>query len=263
MITDQTSSGPPLLEIRDLVKSFGGLRVVDRMTLSVAQGEMVGLIGPNGAGKTTLFNLVAGTLRPEGGTIMLSGRAIHDDPPERRIRHGLGRTFQIPRPFPEMTVLENVLTAVQHQTGEGMLANFLTPRRVAREENASIDKARALLDFVTLDALENEPAGILSGGQRKLLELARILIADPALILLDEPAAGVNPALLDVIADRIVEINGRGVTVLLIEHNMPLVERLCGRALVMAAGQTLAEGRPADLARNREVVEVYLGEARA
>jgi len=240
---------------------FGGMRAVDGMSLELRRGEILGLIGPNGAGKTTMFNLIAGSLRPSAGQILAGGADITREAPERRIGRGIGRTFQIPRPFAEMTVLENVLTGAQHQTGENMLANFLQPGRVSREEHAAVDKAQGLLDFLTLSHLANEPARVLSGGQRKLLELARVLMADPKVILLDEPAAGVNPALLEFIIARILDLNARGTTILLIEHNMDMVARLCGRIIVMAQGKLLREGKPDEVARDPAVIEAYLGVA--
>lgn len=240
-------------------KSFGGLRAVDGMSLSLAPGEMVALIGPNGAGKTTMFNLVAGSLRPTEGRIFVGSTDVTGEGAARRISRGVGRTFQIPRPFAEMSVIENVLVGAQGQTGERMWMNFLAPGRVATEERAAIDKARGLLDFVTLSHLALEPARVLSGGQRKLLELARILMAEPDVLLLDEPAAGVNPALLDLLIDRILALNEAGKTILLIEHNMDMVARLCGRAVVMASGRLLAEGTPAEIAADPAVVDAYLG----
>ena len=255
------SGGQPPIEARELVKRFGGLAAVDGMSLMLRRGELVGLIGPNGAGKTTLFNLIAGSLKPSSGTIAIGGHDVSGRGPETRIALGLGRTFQIPRPFAEMTVLENVLTGGQRQAGERIWMNFLRPGRVAAEEKAAIDKARALLDFVTLSKLERAPARILSGGQRKLLELARILMADPETILLDEPAAGVNPTLLELIIDRILALNAQGKTILLIEHNMQMVARVCGRVIVMATGRLLAEGPPAIVARDPAVISAYLGEA--
>jgi branched-chain amino acid transport system ATP-binding protein len=255
-----TEASSPLLRADRLARSFAGLKAVDGMSISLHAGEMVGLIGPNGAGKTTLFNLLAGALRPDAGTIHLGSSDLTRMGPEKRLQAGLGRTFQIPRPFGEMTVLENVLTAVQNQTGERMLANIFASRRIAREEQQSVERAREILEFLSLSRLADEPARVLSGGQRKLLELARVLITDPKLILLDEPAAGVNPALLDLIIDRIGEINKRGVTILLIEHNMEMIQRLCSRVVVMAQGRLLVEGTPADIARNEQVVGAYLGD---
>jgi branched-chain amino acid transport system ATP-binding protein len=251
----------PFIEARDLVRQFGGMRAVDGVSIALAPGEMVGLIGPNGAGKTTLFNLIAGSLTPTAGEIRLGGVDVSREGPSRRIGRGLGRTFQIPRPFAEMTVLENVLTGAQGQAGETNWMNFLRPGRVAAEEKAAVDKARALLDFLTLSPLALAPARVLSGGQRKLLELARILMADPQAILLDEPAAGVNPALLDLIIDRVRTLNSQGRTILLIEHNMEMVARLCSRVVVMAAGKRLAEGKPAEVARDPAVIRAYLGDA--
>jgi branched-chain amino acid transport system ATP-binding protein len=160
-----------------------------------------------------------------------------------------------------MTVLENVLTGAQNQAGERAALNFLRPGRVAAEERAAVERARELLDFMTLGRLEGEPARVLSGGQRKLLELARVLMADPRAILLDEPAAGVNPSLLELVIDRVGALNARGKAVLLIEHNMDVVARLCGRVVVMAAGRLLAEGTPAEVARDPAVVRAYLGDA--
>jgi branched-chain amino acid transport system ATP-binding protein len=250
-----------LLAARGVVMQFGGMRAVDGMALELRRGEILGLIGPNGAGKTTMFNLIAGSLKPTAGQIIAGGVDVTREPPERRIARGIGRTFQIPRPFAEMTVLENVLTGAQQQAGENILANFLQPARVAAEEGAAMDKARGLLDFLTLSHLAGEPARVLSGGQRKLLELARVLMADPKVILLDEPAAGVNPALLEFIIARIVDLNARGTTILLIEHNMDMVARLCGRIIVMAQGRLLREGKPDEVARDPAVIEAYLGAA--
>jgi branched-chain amino acid transport system ATP-binding protein len=250
----------PVVEARGVTMRFGGLTAVDGMSIALRRGELLGLIGPNGAGKTTLFNLLAGSLKPTEGAIRIADRDVAQEGPERRIARGLARTFQIPRPFAEMTVLENMLTGGQRQGGEQIWMNFLRPGRVAAEEKAAIDKARALLDFVTLSALEHEPARVLSGGQRKLLELARVLMADPDILLLDEPAAGVNPTLLEFIIGRVQALNAGGKSILLIEHNMDMVARLCGRVVVMATGKHLTEGAPAEVARNPAVIEAYLGD---
>jgi branched-chain amino acid transport system ATP-binding protein len=248
-----------VIDARDLVKKFEGHTAVAGMSLKLAAGEMLGLIGPNGAGKTTLFNLIAGSLKPTSGEIWIAGLDVSQENPEQRIGRGVGRTFQIPKPFLEMTVLENVLTGAQGQDGERLFANFLRFGHVRRQEKLAIDKARALLEFVTLSGLEAQPAKVLSGGQRKLLELARILMADPQAILLDEPAAGVNPALLETIMERVIDLNRQGKSILLIEHNMDMVSRLCSRVVAMALGKPLAEGTPAVVAANADVIEAYLG----
>ena len=253
----------PLLSVVDVVKRFGGNVAVGGLSFRMHPGEIVGLIGPNGAGKTTLFDCLAGSQRPTGGTIRLGGRAVEALPAHARVALGLGRTFQIPRPFGTMSTIENVMMGAQGQRGEAMLPNWLTPGRVERQEREIRDRAMALLDFVTLSHLAAEPARVLSGGQRKLLELARVLMAEPRLLLLDEPAAGVNPALLDLIIDRIAAIRSRGIAVLLIEHNMDMVARLCSRVLVMAQGRALAEGPPDVVVRDPAVIEAYLGRAAA
>jgi branched-chain amino acid transport system ATP-binding protein len=192
--------------------------------------------------------------------VKLDGRDITGASPDRVFAAGLARTFQIPRPFPEMSVLDNVMLAPRGQLGERFWANWLRPRAVAQQERAVQAAARHWLDFVGLSALAAEPARVLSGGQRKLLELARVMVAEPKLVLLDEPGAGVNPALLDQIVDRVAELNRQGVTFLVIEHNMDLVAALCNPVMVMAQGRMLAQG-PADaVLRDERVVQAYLGD---
>jgi branched-chain amino acid transport system ATP-binding protein len=244
----------------EVTKCFGGHRAVDSFSFTLARGTIGGLVGPNGAGKTTLFNCLAGALKPTSGQVQLDGRDITGASPDRVFAAGLARTFQIPRPFPEMSVLDNVMLAPRGQLGERFWANWLRPRAVAAQERAVRDSARHWLDFVGLSALANEPARVLSGGQRKLLELARVMVAQPKLVLLDEPGAGVNPALLDQIVDRVAELNRQGVTFLIIEHNMDLVATLCNPVMVMAQGRMLAQG-PADaVLRDERVVQAYLGD---
>ena len=254
-------SRTPILAAEAVTKRFGGQVAVDGMSFTVEVGEIVGLVGPNGAGKTTMFDCLAGSQRPTSGRIVFAGRAIETLPAHARMALGLGRTFQIPRPFGAMSVLDNVMLGAQGQGGESAWANWLRPNVVRRQEREIRDRAMALLDFTTLAALADRPAQVLSGGQRKLLELARMLMADPKLLLLDEPAAGVAPALLDLVIDRIAAIRDRGVTLLLIEHNMDMVARLCSRVLVMAQGRLLAEGPPSAVVRDPAVVEAYLGTA--
>jgi branched-chain amino acid transport system ATP-binding protein len=252
-----------MLETRHVSKHFGGVAAVDAVSLSIRQGEVAGLIGPNGAGKTTMFNLLAGSLKPSAGEVLLNGSRIDGLAAHRRLELGLGRTFQIPRLFGQMSVLENMLTAARDQRGEHILPNWLPGKAVRDQERLNVEKAMRLLDFVTLTRLARQPARVLSGGQRKLLELARILMADPKLILLDEPAAGVNPSLLETIIDRIHAINAAGVTFLIIEHNMDMVTRLCSRALVMVEGKLLCEGSPREVIRDPRVIDAYLGGAAA
>src|SRR5271165_3556868 len=257
----RNGEAPPVLVADALVKRFGGVAAVDGVSISVSAGEIVGLIGPNGAGKTTLFDLLAGEQRPSSGRVLLNGRAVESAAPNARLKDGLGRTFQTPRPFLGMTLIENVMVGAQGQSGERLWPNWLMPARVAREERAIFLRAMELLKFVTLDDLAKRPARVLSGGQRKLLEIARALMAQPKLLLLDEPAAGVNPLLLNVIVERMIEINRQGVAILVIEHNMDVIVRLCGRVFVMAAGKLLREGRPSEVIRDPAVVDAYLGGA--
>jgi branched-chain amino acid transport system ATP-binding protein len=249
----------PILEAVALVKRFGGATAVDGVSLTVSTGDIAGLIGPNGAGKSTLFDLLAGAQRATSGRILLNGGAVETRASHARLGAGLGRTFQIPRPFAAMSVVENVMLGVQRHPGEGVWRNWLRPAQVARAESASFARAMELLEFLALAPLADAPAAVLSGGQRKLLELARVLMAEPAVVLLDEPAAGVAPALLEIIMDRIATLNARGVTFLIVEHNMELVARLCRHVFVMAGGKLLTEGTPAAVVADPRVIDAYLG----
>ncbi|MEQ5796614.1 ABC transporter ATP-binding protein [Paracoccus sp. NFXS7] len=245
---------------RDLCRSFQGLRAVDGMSLSLAQGELLGLIGPNGAGKTTMFNMLAGSLLPSSGQIEVMGTNVTTEGAEKRLGRGLGRTFQIPRPFARMTVLENVLCGAQKQCGESVFGAAFRIGASRRDEAQALEKARHIIDFLLLTHLIDQPASVLSGGQRKLLELARILMADPKVILLDEPAAGVNPSLLEQIMERITALNAQGVSILLIEHNMDMMARLCTRVVVMALGRELTQGTPGSVIGDPGVMQAYLGD---
>ena len=248
-----------MLEASRLGKRFGGIVAVDDVSFTLRAGTITGLIGPNGAGKTTLFNLIAGAIPPDAGRLLLEGRDLTGARPDAVFAAGIARTFQIPRPFPEMTLIENVMLSPKHQSGERFWVNWLAPARVAAEERRVRDAARHWLDFVGLSRLAEEPAKVLSGGQRKLLEIARVMVAEPRLVLLDEPGAGVNPALLDILMRKVSALNADGVTFLIIEHNMDLVMSLCRPVLVMAGGRLLMEGEPEAVRADPRVADAYLG----
>jgi branched-chain amino acid transport system ATP-binding protein len=249
-----------VLELEDVVRTFGALRAVDGVSLHVGKGSITGLIGPNGAGKTTLFNTIAGGNKPNAGTIRLNDARIDGLRPDQVFHRGLGRTFQIPRPLGTLTVLENMLLVPVNQCGETFWNTWLRRGRIRAEDAANLEKAREVIDFVGLSHLANQPALVLSGGQQKLLELARILMVDPSIILLDEPAAGVNPVLLESLVERIQELHQRGVTFLLIEHNMDVVMRLCNPVIVMAQGRVVMQGTPDTVRTDSRVIDAYLGD---
>ena len=249
-----------MLEVSGLVKAFGNLRAVDGIDLAIEAGTITGLIGPNGAGKTTLFNLIAGALTPEAGAIRFMGERIDRLTPDRIFTKGLARTFQVPRPFPQMTVLENLMLVPLRQAGERFWNNWVRAGRVRRQERLARERAMDVLELCDLADKAGEIAGRLSGGQQKLLELARVLVAEPKLILLDEPAAGVNPVLLETLVDRIVRLNQRGVTFLVIEHNIDLVMSVCRPIVVMAQGQLIYHGDAAGVRKDRRVLDAYLGD---
>ncbi len=254
-----TSVRPALLEVEGLCKKFGAHQAVDRVSFALPAGAIGGLIGPNGAGKTTLFHCVSGFMHADAGSVHLAGVAIEGRASSAVFAAGLARTFQIPRPFPNMTVLDNVMVAPLGQMGERLWTNWLQPGKVAAQERQTRDAARHWLDFVGLSALQDQPARILSGGQRKLLELARVMVAGPKIVLLDEPAAGVNPALLDQIVDKVQALNAQGTTFLIIEHNMDVVASLCHPVMVMAQGRMLVSGPADSVLQDPRVVEAYLG----
>lgn len=248
----------PLLELDRVAKHFGGLIAVDHCSFHVHEGRITGLIGPNGAGKTTAFNLIAGVLKPDAGEIRFRGESLVGESPERIVHRGLVRTFQIPRAFGRLTVWENVMFAGQRQPGERALGALLRRRWRPRERQLAA-QAGDILDLLELRELQNEPASSLSGGQRKLLELARALMTEPQLILLDEPIAGVNPTLARKIAEKIVELNDDGMSFLIIEHDIDLIMRLCHRVIAMHQGRTLVEGDPDTVRHDERLLEAYLG----
>jgi branched-chain amino acid transport system ATP-binding protein len=244
-----------LLEAQGVCKSFGGLQALTDTSLSVQEGQIAGLIGPNGSGKTTLFNVMTGYERCQAGEIRLKGESINRATPERVFALGVGRTFQITRLFFRLSVLENILVATQRH--EGWI------RSVARRAGSDAERGRALemLDFVGLGRLAGRPAGELSYGQRKLLELASLLVADPAVLLLDEPTAGVNPTLINQLTERIRELNRAGKTFLVVEHNMEFVMGLCQQVTVLHQGRTLVTGTPEQVRADPAVLDAYLGGA--
>ncbi|MBW4653132.1 MAG: ABC transporter ATP-binding protein [Kaiparowitsia implicata GSE-PSE-MK54-09C] len=250
----------PLLRAQHLSKRFGGVHAVNRAAISVPQGSITGLIGPNGAGKTTLFQLLSCFLQPDEGEVWFDGHPIHTLQPHQVATRGLVRTFQVARALSRLSVLDNMLLAAQRQTGEQFWNVWLRSHQVAQEERQQRERAWELLERVGLAAKAQDYAGSLSGGQRKLLELARSLMVNPKLILLDEPAAGVNPTLINQICDHILTWNRQGITFLIIEHNMDVIMSLCDRVWVMAEGRNLADGTPAEIQQNDQVLAAYLGQ---
>ncbi len=249
-----------MLEVRNVVRSFGNLNAVDGADFVAPANAITGLIGPNGAGKTTLFNLIAGSLQPSSGEIWFAGDRIDGLSPDRIFHRGLARTFQIPRPFPQMTVLENAMLVPLGQAGEQFWNNWIRSGLVTRQEKQARDRALEVLGFCGLGAKLSERAGNLSGGQQKLLELARVLMIEPKMILLDEPAAGVNPTLMETLVDKILALHKQGITFLIIEHNMDLVMRICSPIIVMAQGKVIFKGEARDVQRDPRVLDAYLGD---
>jgi ABC-type branched-subunit amino acid transport system ATPase component len=242
-----------LLKAQGISRSFGGLQALRGCDLEVHRGSITGLIGPNGSGKTTLFNVITGYVKPDEGTVTFDGADITGFEPDKVFARGIGRTFQLTRIFARMTVLENMLIAIQHEEG------WLRGMTRSKSSKAEVDNALEWLDFVGITRLAELEAGSLSYGQRKLLELAYVLVANPDVILLDEPAGGVNLTLINQIADKIRELNAQGKTFLIVEHNMEFVMNLCDSVTVMNQGCNLVSGKPADVRSNPQVLDAYLG----
>jgi ABC-type branched-subunit amino acid transport system ATPase component len=247
-----------ILSCEDVSMSFGGIRAVDAAALSVRRGSITGLIGPNGAGKSTLVNVLSGHLRSQAGQVMFDGAATTGFPSYRMAQRGLVRTFQLSSEFPRLTVLENMMVAPDHP-GASLWNGVFARRRWKSQEYDMVVRARGLLDEFGLLALADEYAGNLSGGQKRLLELARALMRDPTMLLLDEPMAGVAPSMVDRLVDQILDINQRrGVTFLIVEHDLDVIDRLCPTVLVMIQGRVMAEGNMQQLREDERVIEAYL-----
>ncbi|WP_115863841.1 ABC transporter ATP-binding protein [Halorussus litoreus] len=253
-------SGTPL-EVRNLRKTFGGITAVDDVSFDVEKGSLTGLIGPNGAGKSTTFNLITGMHDPDSGTVQFNGEDVTGLAPHEIANRGLARTFQIARELEEMTVLENMMLAPKDQIGEELWRSVTPGVRgdVQRQEREQLERVWDVLDFFEIDHLAEEHAGNLSGGQRKLLEMARALLTDPDVLLLDEPFAGVNPSLEKRLLEHIHELREQGYTFLIVEHDMDLIMNNCERVIVMHQGRVLKDGTPAEIKQSEEVIEAYLG----
>jgi ABC-type branched-subunit amino acid transport system ATPase component len=248
-----------LLEIHGLSKRFLGVTAVDAVDLTVERGELVSLIGPNGSGKTTLFNCVTGYLAADAGRVRFRGHDLTHAAPHRVARFGVGRTFQQVSVFPRLSALDNLLTFLQQHQEERFFARLVRTPAVRRLEAEAVERARSLLDVVGLGARADAPAGSLSYGQRKLLAFAAALMPDPELLLLDEPAAAVNPTMINQMKDHIRRLHAEGKTVVLVEHNMDVVMDISQRVVVLDHGQKIAEGPPDAIRRDPRVIEAYFG----
>lgn len=248
-----------LLVLENLVKKFGGLLAVDHVNFSVDRNDIVGLIGPNGAGKTTIFNLITGNAKPDDGTILFDGKRITGFKPHQIVEMGIARTFQNIRLFGTMTVLENVLAGCHCRMKSGVFSSMFHPPSQRKEERIAIEKAMQELAFVGLDAEYDALAGSLSYGNQRLVEIARALAAEPKFLILDEPAGGMNDNETRELMGLIQAIEARGISILLIEHDMHLVMNVCKKLIVLEYGAVIAEGEPEVVGQNKRVIEAYLG----
>lgn len=248
-----------LLVLENLVKKFGGLLAVDHVNFSVGRNDIVGLIGPNGAGKTTIFNLITGNAKPDDGTILFDGKRITGFKPHQIVEMGIARTFQNIRLFGTMTVLENVLAGCHCRMKSGVFSSMFHPPSQRKEERIAIENAMQELAFVGLDAEYDALAGSLSYGNQRLVEIARALAAEPKFLILDEPAGGMNDNETRELMELIQAIEARGISILLIEHDMHLVMNVCKKLIVLEYGAVIAEGEPEVVGQNKRVIEAYLG----
>jgi len=258
-VTEGTN-GRAIFEAEGVVKRFGGIRAVDGATMSVREGSITALIGPNGAGKTTFFNLITGFYKPDGGSAEFAGNRVLGRPPYAIARLGMVRTFQITKALSRMPVIDNMMLAAPDQPGEHLRNVVFRPGPTRRREREVREQAGELLDVFNLGKLADHYAGTLSGGQRKLLELARALMTKPRLLLLDEPMAGINPTLGRRLLDHMQTLRREeGVTFLFVEHDMEVVMNHSDRVVVMAEGRVIADGEPHEVRENQKVIDAYLG----
>jgi ABC-type branched-subunit amino acid transport system ATPase component len=248
----------PLLVAEDVHRHFEGMHAVDGVSIEVLPGRITGLIGPNGAGKSTFLAVLAGTLPVSEGTILFDGEDITHLPAYRRARRGMVRTFQLPSEFAQLTVLENLLVAAPRNRGDSLVGALLGKRYWRDDENAVVERARALLDRFNMSAKESDYAGSLSGGQKRLVEIMRALMLQPRLLLLDEPMSGVHPSIIGEIANYCEALRDEGLTIVIVEHELHMIERMCDPVIVMAQGRVIGQGSMAALRQQREIVDAYL-----
>lgn len=260
MISPESRKRELLLEVKALTKTFGGVKAQDGISFSIAKGIICGLIGPNGAGKTTLFNLITGIYEPDAGQVFFNGHDTKKLAVHQRVKVGIARTFQHVELFGSMTLLENVLVGMHIRTKSGFWGAVTRLPWVKREERAAVEKAESLLEFTGLIEYRDTPAADLPVGRQKTAEIARALASDPLLLLLDEPAAGLNAVETETLGNLIEQVKARGVTMMLVEHDMNLAMSICDKMVVLDQGRKLAEGTPREIQNNQAVMAAYLGE---
>ena len=251
-----------MLQISKINKSFGGLKVLNNLSFKIEKGSISGLIGPNGAGKTTLFNVINGSVKPDSGSVQLNNYELIGLQPHELFEIGVLRTFQIPHEFFSLTVLDNLLVVPPNKIGETFFGQWFFEKKIKKIEEINVKKAKDILDILGLSHLEKEYAGNLSGGQKKLLELGRVMMVEPEIILLDEVGAGVNKTLLKKISNIIIKLNKeKKYTFIMIEHDLDFISKLCDTIIVMAEGQFLTQGNIQQIKSNQKVIDIYLGKS--
>lgn len=248
-----------LLSVKNLSAKFGAFTAFEDVDIELEKGSLTGLIGTNGAGKSTLFSAITGYITPSSGSVTFDGHDMLSLSIEKRVETGLGRTFQVPREFSRLSVFQNLMAAPPNQAGESLFKLFMAAGSVRRQEAELAERADAMLTFLNLGKVAHTPAGSLSGGQKKLLELGRLLMLEPTCIMLDEPFAGVNPVLVEELSERIVELNQRGITLFIIEHDLASLSRIVPKLYAMDRGRIIAQGKPVEVLADPHVREAYMG----